>query len=95
MPSDAAQRLNQAGAASIPPPLDHLPPPPPPSSGVQPTTPGPFHAVVRGPNGLDVTVSGPADVVAAQLRSLADALDPRRVVLRTEPLVSRTRDGKR
>jgi hypothetical protein len=50
--------------------------------------------VVRGPNGLDVSASGPADLVASQLRAIADVLDPRRVVIRQEPH-PRTRDGLR
>jgi hypothetical protein len=57
----------------------------------QPTTPGPYHAVVRGPNGLDASVSGPADLVAAQLRALAEALSPPRPAYRLE---QNHRDGR-
>lgn len=44
----------------------------------QPTTGGPYHAVVRGPDGLDINVSGPAELVALQLRAVADAISPKR-----------------
>ena len=71
---DSVQRLNPAGA--IPPSLREIPPPPPPSSGRQPTTGGPYHAVIRGPNGLDISISGSAEIVAAQLRAVAATLHP-------------------
>ena len=50
--------------------------------GPQPTRPGPYHAVVRGPDGLDVNISGSAEVVGAQLRGLAEVLAPRPGVTR-------------
>lgn len=65
-----------APGATIPPPADRPPPPPPPSSGRQPTTGGPYHAVIRGPNGLDISISGSAEIVAAQLRAVAATLHP-------------------
>ncbi len=51
-----------------PPALTVPPPPAPPirttrmevviPNGPQPTTTGPYHAVIRGPGGLDVSISG-------------------------------------
>lgn len=66
-----------APGAQIPEPLSELPPPPPTSSGRQPGTLGPYFAVVRGPGGLDVSIAGSAEIIAAQLRGLADTLAPR------------------
>jgi hypothetical protein len=45
----------------------------------QPTTGGPYHAVVRGPDGFDLNVSGSAAVVAAQLRAAAAQIAPAEV----------------
>jgi hypothetical protein len=66
----------------IPRPADR---PPAPPFTPQPTVPGPYHAVVRGPNGLDASVSGSPEIVGAHLRAMADVLDPCRVVIRQEP----------
>jgi hypothetical protein len=40
-------------------------------------TPDVYAAYVHGPNGLKIDMHGPADVVAAQLRSAADAISPK------------------
>jgi hypothetical protein len=43
------------------------PPDASPVSGPQPTAPGPYHAVVRGPDGMDISISGSALMVGSQL----------------------------
>lgn len=43
-------------------------------SGPQPIQPGPYHAVVRGPNGLDFALSGSAEMVGHQLVALGQKL---------------------
>lgn len=42
--------------------------------GPQPTTPGPLHAVVRGPGGLDVTVSADENLFGRILSAIGDAI---------------------
>jgi hypothetical protein len=43
-------------------------------AGPQPTKPGPYHAVVRGPDGLDVSVSGDGPMFGRILGSVGDTL---------------------
>jgi hypothetical protein len=61
--------------------------------GLQYPAPPIYRASIEGPNGLDVSIAGPADLVAAQLHALADILHKRPAgpVFRED----HRRDGKR